>query len=180
MTSSTATKAYKIDPTLTSAEFSVKHLMIATVKGRFRELEGTVYIDEAEPTRSSVGVTIQTASVDTAQLVRDTDLRSDNFFDVEKYPTMSFRSTAVKKIDGERWEVTGDLTIKGVTKEVVLATVFEGRGPDQHGADRLAFSAETKISRSEFGFNYNALLETGGVVVGDQVRIQLLVEAVGA
>jgi polyisoprenoid-binding protein YceI len=162
----------------TAVEFSVKHLMIATVKGRFKEVEGTINIDETNPTQSSVSVVIQVASVSTSQLIRDNDLRSDNFFDVEKFPVMTFKSTKVENVRNDRWNITGLLTIKDVTREVVLDTTFEGRGQDERGAERIGFSATTRINRREFELNYNAVLETGGVVVGDEVRIHLQVAGV--
>jgi len=172
---------YTIDPVHSSAEFAVKHMMVSTVRGRFRDLEGTIHLDEADPTRSEVQATIQTASVDTGVEARDNDLRSENFFHVEQFPTITFRSTSVERDgdDDDEWLVRGDLTIRGVTREVVLETELEGRGPGFQGEPRIGFTAETAISRKDFGLTYNAALETGGVVVGDKVRITLHIEAVG-
>ena len=178
MTTETATQTYAIDPVHTTVEFSVKHLMISTVKGKFREFEGAVHIDDEDPTRSWTDVTISTASVDTGAEMRDDDLRSDNFFDAEHFPTMRFRSTAVERIDDDNWRVHGDLTIRDVTRPVALDTELEGRGPDAWGGERIGFTAKTKIDRRDFGLTYNAALETGGVVVGNDVKINLNVEAI--
>lgn len=176
MTTQTIT-AYVIDPVHSSAEFSVKHMMIATVRGRFRELEGTVLLDEGDPTRSSVDATIYTASVDTGVEMRDNDLRSDNFFAADRFPTLRFRSTAVERIDDERWRVSGGLTIRDVTRPVVLETELEGRGTGFQGERRIGLTAHASLSRRDFGLAYNPLLETGGVVVGDTVRVTLHIEA---
>jgi polyisoprenoid-binding protein YceI len=152
--------------------------MVSTVKGRFRDVDGAVFIDEESPERSHVEATIGTASVDTGVEMRDEDLRSANFFDVEHYPSITFRSTGVEKVDDEHWRVRGDLTIRDTTREVVLDTEFEGRGPDFEGKTRIGFSAETSINRKDFGLNYNPVLETGGIVVGDKVKIAIHIEAV--
>lgn len=180
MTTQTASTTYKLDPYHSAAEFSVKHMMVSNVKGHFRDLDAVIEIDEAEPANSSVQATIQTASVDTGVEMRDNDLRSDNFFDSEQFPVMSFRSTKVEKVGEEEWRLSGDLTIRGVTRTVTFDTEFEGKGPDFEGKERVGFSAQTSISRKDFGLTYNALLETGGAVVGDKVKITLNVEAVRA
>ena len=178
MTAQTKTRTHALDPIHSTAEFSVKHLMVSTVKGRFRDLEGDLYIDEAEPTRSWVEATIKTASVDTGVEMRDNDLRSENFFESERFPTITFRSTGVERVDDEHWRVRGDLTIRDVIRKVVLDTEFEGRGPGFDGKERLGFSAETSINRKDFGLTFNQVLETGGVVVGDKVKISIHVESV--
>lgn len=178
MTTQTRTATYAIDPVHTNAEFAVKHMMVSTVKGVFRDVAGTVLIDEETPERSSVEATIATASVDTGVQMRDDDLRSANFFDAEGFPAMTFRSTSVERVDDENWKVRGDLSIRDVTKEVVLETEFGGRGPDAYGVERIGFTAETSLSRKEFGLTYNAVLETGGVAVGDKVKVVLNIEAI--
>jgi polyisoprenoid-binding protein YceI len=178
MTTGTKIATYAIDSSHSSAEFSVKHMMISTVKGTFREIEGTIKIDEEAPERSSVEAAISTASVDTGVGMRDDDLRSENFFYVAQYPRITFRSTSVEPVDGDTWRVKGDLTIRDVTREVVLDTEFGGKVSDPWGAERIGFTAETSINRKDFGLNYNAVLETGGVVVGDKVKITLHIEAV--
>lgn len=178
MTTQTAVSTWTIDPTHSIAEFSVKHMMLTTVKGRFRNVQATLSIDEAAPERSSVIATIDVASIDTNVPDRDAHLRSDDFLNAEKYPQITFRSTRTERDGDNRWKITGDLTIRDVTREVTLVTEFEGRITDPWGNDRAAFSAETTISRKEFNVRWNQLLETGGMVVGDGVRINLHIEAV--
>jgi polyisoprenoid-binding protein YceI len=178
MTTETAVHTYAIDALHSTAEFSVKHMMVSTVKGNFRDIEGIIRVDEEQPASSSVEATIKTASVDTGVEMRDNDLRSESFFDAEHFPAMSFRSTSVQRFDDETWRVAGDLTIKGVTRPVVLDTEFEGRGPDFSGTERIGFTAYTSFSRGDFGLTYNPVLETGGVVVGDKVKVTLHIEAV--
>jgi polyisoprenoid-binding protein YceI len=179
MTTSPATTAtYAIDPVHSTAEFSIKHLMVSTVKGRFRELDGDLHIDDTDPTQSWVEASINAASVDTGVEMRDEDLRSENFFAADRFPTMRFRSTRVEQVGEDNWRVYGDLTIRDVTREVQLDTEFEGRGPGFDGKQRLGFTAQTSLNREDFGLKYNAVLETGGVVVGDKVKITLHIEAV--
>ena len=178
MTTETAITTYAIDASHSSAEFSVKHMMISTVKGVFRDTEGTIQIDEEAPERSSVEAVIGTSSIDTGLGMRDDDLRSENFFDAAHYPRIAFRSTSVEPVDGDTWRVRGDLTIRDVTREVVLDTEFGGKVADFTGTERIGFTAETSINRKDFGLSYNAVLETGGVVVGDKIKITLHVEAV--
>lgn len=168
---------WAIDAAHSSVEFAVKHLMISTVKGRFADVSGTVHLDEQEPERSEVDVTINVASIDTRQPDRDTHLRSTDFFDAEHHPALTFRSTRVTREDGEL-RVEGDLTIRGVTKRVTLRATEEGRGRDPWGGERLGFSATTRINRRDFGLTWNQLLETGGFAVGDEVKIALDVELV--
>jgi polyisoprenoid-binding protein YceI len=180
MTTATPVKAttWTIDPMHSIAEFAVKHLVVTTVKGRFRDLEATLHIDEANPENSSVEAKIAVASVDTNVDARDADLRSDNFFSAEKFPYITFRSTRVERPEDERFRLIGDLTIRDVTKEVVLDGEYEGQIVDPWGNQRAAFTATTQISRSEFGVKWNQLIETGGAVVGDNVKITLHLEAI--
>ena len=177
-TTARCVSTWTLDPVHSIAEFSVKHLMVATVKGRFLDLEGVIRLDEDRPANSSVEATIQTDSVDTGIQMRDDDLRSDNFFAAERFPTMHFVSTGVERVDDEHWRVRGDLTIRDFTREVVLDTEIEGRSPGFDGREHLGFTAETAINRKDFGLAYNAVVETGGVVVSDRVKITLHVEAV--
>jgi len=160
------------------AEFAVKHLVVSTVKGRFRELEATLNIDEANPENSSVEAKIAVASVDTNVEARDADLRSDNFFSAERFPYISFRSTRIERLDEKRFRLTGDLTIRGVTQEVVLDGEYEGQIDDPYGNKRAGFTATTQISRKEFDIRSNQLVEGGGAVVGDNVKITLHIEAI--
>jgi polyisoprenoid-binding protein YceI len=174
----TRTTTWTLDPTHSIAEFSVKHLIVTTVKGRFRELEATMHIDEGAIESSSVTASIDVASIDTNLADRDSHLRSDDFFNAEQYPKITFRSTRVEKVGGEKYVVHGDLTIRDVTKPVVLDTEFEGQVDDPWGNRRAAFTATTVISRKDFNVRWNQALETGGAVVSDNVKITLHVEAV--
>ena len=174
----TAISTWTIDPAHSIAEFAVKHFVVTTVKGRFRDLEGTLRIDEAHPENSSVSASIDVASVDTNVADRDAHLRSDDFFNAEKFPKITFQSTRVERVDDTKYKVHGDLTIRDVMKPVVLDTEYEGEVNDPWGGRRAAFTATTQISRHEFGVKWNQLIESGGAVVSDKVRITLHVEAV--
>jgi len=170
---------WQIDPDHTNIQFKVRHLMVSNVKGVFHRFSGMVEIDDKDITRTKVTIDIDTTSVDTGVAKRDEDLRSDHFFDVGKYPTMTFASRKVEKIGADNLKVTGDLTIHGITREVVL----DVEGPsvaikDPWGGMRRGASAATKINRKDFGLTWNKALETGGVVVGDDVAISLEVELV--
>lgn len=164
--------SWKLDATHTSVEFSAKHLMITTVKGRFADVAGSVTVNGASPADASVDITIQAASIDSRTEQRDAHLRSADFLDVEKYPTITFKST---KIEGSRDEftLTGDLTIHGTTKSVTLAVAFEGEGKDPWGGTRMGFSATGKIDRRDFGLTWNAALEAGGVLVSNDIKITI-------
>jgi polyisoprenoid-binding protein YceI len=167
---------YVIDLSHTHAGFAVKHFGLSKVKGEFSQVEGTVVIAE-DPTASSVTATIDATSFNTRDGNRDTHVKSADFLDVEQFPTITFASTGVRA-DGDDWVVTGDLTIKGVTRSVELATEFEGAITDPYGLQRIAFSASTEIDRTDFGLDFNAVVETGGLVVGKNVKITLEVEAI--
>ena len=175
----TTTTTWNIDAAHTDVGFEVKHLMISKVRGRFGAVTGTVTLDAADHSRSSVVAEIDVRSIDTRQEPRDEHLRSGDFFDVERFPSISFRSTRVHAVGGTL-VVTGDLTIRDVTREVVLSVTDEGRGKDPWGGDRAAFSASTVIDRRDFGLGLNQALETGGVLVGNDIRITLEVQAVRA
>jgi polyisoprenoid-binding protein YceI len=179
MTTSAAVKTvWKIDSAHTEAAFAVKHLMISTARGRFGAVEGTVEFDPADLAHASAEVTIDAASIDTREAQRDAHLRSADFFDVEKYPSLTFKSRRVTDIKGDQFKLIGDLTIKDTTREVVLDVTSHGFQKDPWGNDRTGFSAETSISRKEFGLLWNQILETGGLAVGDVVKITLDVELV--
>jgi polyisoprenoid-binding protein YceI len=178
-TEQTKTKTtWQIDPAHTEVGFSVKHLMISTVRGRFAGVKGTIVFDEVNPASSSAEVEIDTATIDTRAEQRDAHLRSADFFEVEKYPTMTFRSRRVERLGNGRYRIIGDLTIRDVTREVVLDATDEGRGRDPWGGDRLGFSATTTIDRSDFGLTWNQALETGGVLVSNEIKISIDIEAV--
>ena len=164
---------WTLDPAHTSVEFSVRHLMITTVKGRFAGVAGTVVLDEADPTASAADVTIDAASVDTRVEQRDAHLRSADFLDVDRYPVITFKTRRVTPATRGSFQVVGDLTIHGVSREVVLDARAEGRAADPWGGQRAAFSATTKIKRSDYGLTWNQALEAGGVVVGDELTITL-------
>ncbi len=174
---SAGTTTWQIDPQHSSAQFGVTHLMISTVRGEFHGVKGTVVLDDQDITKSTVNVTIDTTSVDTREPDRDKHLKSPDFFDVAKYPTLTFKSTKVEQVSAGRLKVTGDLTIRGVTKQVVL-NVDGPKAPikDPWGLQRSAASATTKINRQDFGVSWNKTLDSGGVVVSDEVNITLDVE----
>lgn len=161
---------YSIDPAHTNVEFAVKHMMITTVRGRFGDVKGKVEIPENGQPR--IDIAIAAASIDTRTDARDTHLRSADFFDVEKYPELRFVSTRATRT-GDGYKLTGDLTIKGVTKPITLEVTEEGAGVDPWGNQKAAFSAMGKINRSDFGLTWNAALETGGVLVSEEVRISI-------
>jgi polyisoprenoid-binding protein YceI len=168
---------FTIDASHSSVGFVVRHLVVGKTRGRFPTFDGAVTI-AAEPLESSVEVTVDLASVDTHDEARDAHLRSGDFFDVEQYPTMTFRSTAVHPKGPGRYDVDGDLTIRGLTKPVTLDIELEGLALDPWGGERVAFTARGEIDREEWGLTWNAALETGGVVVGKRVKLEIEAEAV--
>lgn len=168
--------SYSIDAAHTNVEFVVRHLMITKVRGRFGAVTGTIELDPNSDVPRSVQATIDAASIDTNEPQRDAHLKSADFFEVEKYPTLEFASTRIEGSAGS-FTIHGGLTIHGVTREVALRGEFEGRVADPWGGQRIGYSASTTINRKDFGLTWNAALETGGVVVGDEVRIELNVEA---
>ncbi|HUY23514.1 MAG TPA: YceI family protein [Acidimicrobiales bacterium] len=168
---------YDLDQAHTTVEFVARHLMITKVRGRFADFSGSVHIAEV-PEESSVDVTINGASVNTSQEQRDAHLRSADFLDVENHPTLTFKSTGVELGSDGDWEVTGDLTILGTARPVVLNVEFDGANTTPWGTQAVAFSAWTEIDREDWGLTYNQALEAGGVVVSKKVRIELNVEAV--
>lgn len=169
---------WTVDGAHAEVGFAVKHLMIASVRGRFGTVTGTVAFDEVHPLSSKIDVAIDVASIDTRQEQRDNHLRSPDFFDVANFPKMHFVSTGIAgDVNGE-FRVTGDLTIRGVTKPVTLDVTAEGRVRDPWGNARAGFSATGKISRSAFGLTWNQALEAGGVMVGDEVKLAIDVELV--
>ena len=174
-----ATTNWQIDPAHSSAQFAVRHMTLSTVRGAFSKVTGTMALDDKDISKSSVDVTIDVSTVDTREPGRDKDLRSDHFFDVEHFPTMTFKSKKVEQIAPGKLKVTGDLTIRGTTKEVVL----DVDGPtapvkDPWGNQRLAVTATTKINRQDYGVKWNAVMDNGGVVVGDDVNITIDVEMI--
>ena len=168
---------WSIDPIHSHVEFAVRHMMIATVKGRFAEVEGTIVLDQANPERSSVEARIPAAGITTHEPTRDAHLRSPDFLDAENHPYLSFRSTRVETGQDGSFTAYGDLTIRGVTRSVALEGEYLGTNKSPYGFQVAAFSAHTRINRKDYGLNWNAALETGGVLVGDEVKISLEIEA---
>ena len=168
---------WTIDPAHSTIEFVAKHMMITTVKGRFTELEGTIVADEENLVDSSVEVTMQAASIDTRNEQRDGHLRSPDFLDVENYPEVTFRSTDISGTKDE-FKLTGDLTIRGVTRPITLDVTFGGEGKDPWGGTRASFSAHGKFDRRDFGLTWNVALETGGILVSNEVKINIEAQVV--
>lgn len=180
-TPQTAVTTWNLDPVHSVAEFKVKHMMISNVKGQFTSLTGKLLLDETDIRNSSVEASIEAASINTRETQRDTHLKSPDFFDVEKFPALTFKSTSVRQTGAGELAVSGALTIHGVTRNVV----FHVEGPtstakDPWGNTRVGLSATTKINRKDFGLTWNAALETGGILVGDEVTITLDVQFVKA
>ena len=168
---------WKIDPSHTTIEFAAKHMMITTVKGRFVDVEGTIVADEQNFAESEVTATMKAASIDTRSDQRDTHLRSGDFLDVENFPDVTFRSTRIEGTK-ESFKLTGDLTIRGVTRPITLDVTFEGTGKDPWGGTRSSFSASGKFDRRDFGLTWNVALEAGGILVSNEVKIQIEAQAV--
>jgi polyisoprenoid-binding protein YceI len=170
--------SWTIDSTHSSIEFAVKHMMFTTVRGRFNNFAGTLNIDEANPTRSYAEGKVEISSIDTHDANRDAHLRAADFFEVDKYPYMTLRTTGVKVVSREHYQVTAALTIKDVTREVVFEVNALPLGKDPWGNQRWGLSAETSINRKDFGLNWNVALETGGWLVGEQVKIEVELQAI--
>ena len=180
-TPQTVTTTWNIDPVHSVAEFKVKHMMISNVKGQFPKVSGKLTLDESDPTKSKVEASIETGSIETRDAQRDAHLKSPDFFHVEKFPAMSFKSTGIKVVRNGELSVEGDLAIRGTTRKVLFTV--EGPTPpakDPWGNTRVAVSATTKINRIDFGLTWNAALEGGGILVGDEVTITLDVQFVKA
>jgi polyisoprenoid-binding protein YceI len=171
---------WEIDPSHSLLEFSVKHMMFTTVRGRFRTLRGTILCpDESDPTQASVEAEIDASSIDTGDETRDNHLRGPDFLDVQNYPNITFKSTRIERSEtADQYRVHGDLTLRGTTREIVLATSFNGRGRNPYGKEVAGFTAETTLNRRDFGLNWNAALETGALLVGDKVNVLVEVQAV--
>ena len=172
----TPTRTIQIDKAHSEATFQVRHLL-TKVRGRFVDFAGTIEFDETRPEQSSVSLTIQAASIDTNEAQRDQHLRSADFFEVDKYPTLTFTSSRIAQAAGGTYAVTGDLTIHGVTKVVTLNVGYMGVAKDPWGNAKFGFEAETTINRKDFGLSWNAALETGGFLVGDDVKVSVSVQA---
>ena len=177
-TTATSTKTtYSIDKAHSEVTFQVRHLL-TKVRGRFADFEGTIQYDEARPEDSAVNVTIQATSIDTTEKDRDTHLRSADFFEVEKFNTLTFQSRSIARKGPNQFDLAGDLTIHGMTRQVSFDVEFLGKAKDPWGNERIAFEAETTVNRKDYGLHWNAALETGGFLVGDDVKISLSIQAV--
>jgi polyisoprenoid-binding protein YceI len=172
-----ATTTWAIDPAHSAVEFAVKHMMFTTAKGRFQEFSGTITFDEQHVENSNVQVTVQTASITTSQDDRDAHLRSGDFFAAEEYPEATYQSTSIESRGGNDFRIIGDLTLKSVTEQVTLDATFQGTGTNPWGQQVAGFEAKGSFSRKAFGLSYNQALEGGGVLVGDEVKINLEIQA---
>jgi polyisoprenoid-binding protein YceI len=170
---------WNVDSSHSLAEFAVKHMMIATVKGRFSKVEGIIEADPNNLTAAKFDVAVDVSSIDTRDEQRDAHLRSADFFHAEENQRLTFVTKSVQP-QGENYLLTGDLTMHGITREVPFELTYEGQGKDPWGNERIGFSAEAKVNRKDFGLNWNAALEAGGVLVGEQVKIAIQLEAVKA
>ena len=166
-----------VDEAHTSIDFSVKHMMVSKVKGTFHKFDATIVADPEDLTTADIEFNIDASSIDTRNADRDNHLRNSDFFNVESTPTITFKSTKIVKTSDDEYDLTGDLTMAGVTKPVTFTVTFEGQGQDPWGNKVAGFSAEGKIKRSDFGITWNAALETGGVLVGDEVKLSIELEA---
>ena len=174
---------WNIEPNHSLVEFSAKHMMITTVKGRFRDVSGSIIVDAANPNRSTVQASMSAATIDTGVAQRDQHLVSADFLDAENHKAITFKSKRVegaKAESGDEFTVVGDLTIRGTTKEVTLKATYEGQGKDPWGGQRISFTASAKIDRRDFGLTWNQALETGGILVSNDIKINIEVQAVRA
>jgi len=175
-----AVERWNIDTTHSGIQFVARHMVISRVRGSFTRWSGFIMADERRPDEARVEVRVETASVDTREPKRDAHLRSADFFDAERFPEMVFHSTKVERLDDTRLRLTGDLTIRDVTRPVALEAELTGRGKDPWGGERVGFSARASLDRTGFGLLWNQTLETGGVLVGDRIEIEVEIEAVKA
>ena len=171
-----AVRTFQVDKAHSEVDFQVRHLL-TKVRGRFTDYSGTIEFDHENPSHSKVDFTIQAASINTAEPKRDEHLRSNDFFAADTFPTLTFTSTKIAPRKGDLYDVEGDLTIRGITKRVVLPVTHLGLAKDPWGNEKLAFEAETTIDRKDFGLTWNAALETGGFLVGDEVKVSLQIQA---
>jgi polyisoprenoid-binding protein YceI len=174
------TGTYAFDTAHSRFGFVARHAMVTKVRGGFNDFEGTASINGDDPSKSSVQVSLKVASVDTRNAQRDGHLRTNDFLDVENYPEITFKSTGITHAEGNDFEVTGDLTIKDVTKSITIPLEFQGSATDPFGNERIGFEGSTQIVRSDYGVTYNAALETGGVLVSDKITLEFEISAIKA
>ncbi|MCC7241369.1 MAG: YceI family protein [Acidobacteria bacterium] len=179
MSNPVLTRLFQIDKTHSEAAFQVRHLL-TKVRGRFRDFTGAIDFDDEHPERSTVAFTVQAASLDTGTPDRDAHLRSDDFFAVEKYPTITFASSEIRPLGNNLYDVAGNLTMRGVTRPIVIPVSYLGKAVDPWGNEKLAFEGEVTLNRKDYGLNWNAALETGGFLVGDEVKVIVSVQAAAA
>ena len=172
------TGKYTIDPAHSRIGFVARHAMVTKVRGSFNDFEGSGYFDAEDPSRSELALTIKAASIDTRNLDRDNHLRSNDFFAMDEHPEIRFASTDVERTGDDRYRVTGDLTVKGVTRPVSIDFDVEGSAVDPFGNERIGFEGKTVVNRKDFGLNWNAPLEAGGVLVGEKVTLEFEVSAI--
>ena len=172
------TGEYKIDPNHTTIGFTARHAMVANVRGSFDEVEGILQLNGTNPAESTATIDIPIASIDTGVTDRDAHLRSPDFFDAEKYPTMSFRSTRAEELGGDRYRMIGDLTIRDVTRPLTIDLEFLGASTDPYGQERVGFEGTAALQRSDWGLTWNAALETGGVLVSDKIKLTFDIGAI--
>ena len=169
---------YVLDPSHSTLGFVARHAMITKVRGSFTDFTGTGHVDGANPAASDVVVEMQVGSVDTRNADRDGHLKSGDFFDIEKYPTITFKSTSIEAIDADSIEITGDLTIKDVTKQVTVPFEFTGAATDPFGNERIGFEGRTEVNRRDFNLTWNAALDTGGVLVSEKIVLEFEISAI--
>jgi polyisoprenoid-binding protein YceI len=174
----TLTGTYSVDPTHTRIGFVARHAMVTKVRGSFNDFEGSGYFDAANPANSKLQLTIKAASVDTGNADRDAHLRSNDFLDMDTYPQITFASTGVEPVGSDSYRVTGDLTIKGVTRSVTVDFEYTGTAVDPYGNQRIGFEGTTTVNRKDWGVNWNAALEAGGVLVSEKVTLEFDVSAI--
>ena len=174
----TTTRTYKIDKAHSEATFHVRYLL-TKVRGRFSDFEGTIQFDEVNPENSSIDFTIQAASIDTNEPDRDKHLRSADFFAVEQFNSIAFKSKRIMKRSADVYDVVGDLTMHGVTKEITLPVTYLGAGKDPWGKEKIGFESESALNRKDFGLQWNAPLEAGGFLIGDDVKVSVSIQGVG-
>jgi polyisoprenoid-binding protein YceI len=177
-TTATLTGTWTIDASHSRLGFVARHAMVTKVRGQFQQFEGAIEVNGDTPTASSVRIAAEIASITTGDDQRDGHLRSADFFDTEAHPTLSFASTSIEHVGGDEYRVTGDLAIRGVTNQVTIELEYTGAARDPFGNDRIGFEGATEINRKDWGLTWNAALETGGILVGDKIKIELDISAI--